>query len=178
MLSNNWSFIRFLICFPITNISDCRNLHVKIMNMLWPYFRFCNIYRNPLCSNTNMSMFLVLIFDTSYLRDFGIRNFHLSYSYAKFMPILNSLSVIFHRSLCKFGGNLVYKLGLILYIKLLFIYECNFKNWGIENRDIGCSKNLSLQFEITNNSNSEIGNRQCLRQTKCRAKKNHSKWMK
>ena len=34
------------------------------------------------------------------------------------MPILNSLYVIFHRSLCKFGGNLVSKLGLILYIDL------------------------------------------------------------
>ena len=64
-------------------------------------------------------MFLVPIFNTSYLRDFGIRNFHLSYSYAKFMPILNSLCIIVHRSLCKFGGNLVSKLGLIMYINLL-----------------------------------------------------------
>ena len=125
-----------------------------MMNILWPYFLFCNIHRNLMCSNMNMSMFLVPIFDTSYLRDFGIRNFRLSYSYAKFMLILNLLSVIFHQSLCKFGKNLVYKLGLILYIKLLFIYKCNFENWGVENWDIGCSliENIFIKFwEINNN---------------------------
>ena len=101
-----------------------------------------------MCSNMNMSMFLVPIFDTSYLRDFGIQNFRLSYSYAKFMPILNSLSVIFHRYLYKFGGNLVYKLGLILYIELLFIYKCNFKNWGIRNQDIGCSLSENMVIKL------------------------------
>ena len=95
------------------------NLRVKITNMLWPYFWFCNIYKNPMCSNMNMSMFLVPIFDTSYFQDFGIPNFCLSYSFAKFMPILNSLSVILHQSLCKFCKTLVSKLGLILYIDVL-----------------------------------------------------------
>ena len=74
-----------------------------------------------MCSNMNMSMFLVPIFDTSYFRDFGNRNFRLSYSSAKLMPILNFLSVIFHQFVCKFCRNLVSKLGLILYIDL--------KNW-------------------------------------------------
>ena len=63
-------------------------------------------------------MFLVPIFDASYFQDFGIRKFRLSYSFARFMLILNSLSIIFHRSLCKFRGNLMSKLGFILYIDL------------------------------------------------------------
>ena len=35
------------------------------------------------------------------------------------MPILNLLSVIFHWFVCKFRGNLVSKLCLILYIELI-----------------------------------------------------------
>ena len=107
-----------------------------------------DIYINPMCSNTNMSMFLLPISDTLKFRNvchifsckehasfqlailqhiqksyvfkqehavvpiFDISEFEISYSSTKFIPILNSLFVIFHRPPCKFGGNLVSKLGL------------------------------------------------------------------
>ena len=86
-------------------------------------FSIMDIYKNLVCSKRNMSMFLFWIFNTSYLWDFGIQNFRISYSSSKFISILNLLYVIFHRSLCKVGRNLVSKLGLILYIEAL-----SFKN--------------------------------------------------
>ena len=112
----NSSSIRFQIC-----IYD--GMHKYEYLGLQKFYVICfpimDIYKNIVCSNTNMSMFLFRISDTSYLRDFVIQNFRISYSSSKFISILNLLCVIFHRSLCKFGGNLVSKLGLILYIDVL-----------------------------------------------------------
>ena len=95
----------YVLCFPIRN-------------MIPSDFRFCNISRNPMCSNTNMSMFLFPIPDIS---EFG-----------NLCPMFSNKEhamfwfPIFDISLFETGNTMLGNTYGVLYCK-------------IGNRNIGCS---------------------------------------